>query len=70
MNDREKLIELITQLMGDQIWWGHIEMLAEHLVANGVGVLPCKLDDDKWYIPLSNGQEYCTSYEAKMKAVK
>lgn len=68
MSDREKLIELIESAR----YWGSNTSaeIADHLIANGVGFLPCKLDGDRWYIPLSNGQKYCTSYEAKMKEVK
>ena len=67
MDDREKLIELI--MSSGQVS-GFAGSLATYLIANGVGFLPCKLDGDRWYIPLSNGQKYCTSYEAKMKEVK
>lgn len=86
MSDKEKLIELMQEAYccvtcgyGDQdkVKWllecdieVNWEDIADHLIANGVGFLPCKFDGDRCYIPLSNGQKYCTSYEAKMKEVR
>ena len=68
MDVREKLVELLDIII--QPGQKTLGDIADHLIANGVGFLPCKLDGDRWYIPLSNGQKYCTSYEAKMKEVK
>ncbi len=48
MNDREKLIELLDEKCYDE-WYGNDE-IADHLLANGVIVLPCKVGDTVWEI--------------------
>ena len=46
MTDRERLIELISQI---QYMGGLESRLAEHLLANGVIVPPCNIDDILYY---------------------
>lgn len=50
MTERERLIELIADSKQLNAWsvedkWGRIEDLADHLLANGVIVLPCKIGE-------------------------
>lgn len=45
MTDREKLVELI-----EQVYYCSIEELADHLLANGVIVPPCKVGDTVYYL--------------------
>ena len=44
MNDRERLIELVNQVRGDEIALAdyEVDVLVDHLLANGVIVLPCQ----------------------------
>ena len=60
MNDREKLIELITEYHEA---WKHGEGdwkngLADHLLANGVTVLPCKVGQKVYTIPRTKIREW------------
>ena len=52
MNDRDRLIELVNQVRGDEIALADYEadVLADHLLANGVIVPPCKVGDWVWYV--------------------
>ena len=54
---REKLIELICStkygngsLVGKNFQRGFVEKIADHLIANGVTVLPCKIGDTVWAV--------------------
>lgn len=53
MTDREKLVELI-----EQVYYCSIEELADHLLANGVIVLPCKVGDEVWGIRSYHGVKH------------
>lgn len=53
MTDREKLVELI-----EQVYYCSIEELADHLIANGVIVLPCKVGDEVWGIRSYHGVKH------------
>lgn len=46
MTDREKLVELIKR----NPYANTPDSLADHLLAHGVIVLPCKVGDDLWWI--------------------
>ena len=46
MTDRDRLIELISRV---QYLGGLEEKVADHLLANGVIVPPCKVGDTIWY---------------------
>jgi hypothetical protein len=64
MTDRERLIELIQTIL-DGVPWGEITMytaqdIADHLLANGVIVPPCKVLD-KIYIITNISQEIVES---------
>lgn len=50
MTDRDRLIELITEFYGvDPMYYGvDVNALADHLLANGVIVPPCKVGDTVW----------------------
>lgn len=58
--DREKLVELLRQCVTQNIttdpdiWDGIVDVnyggIADHILANGVIVLPCKVGDDLWWI--------------------
>lgn len=62
MTDREKLVELI-----EQVYYCSIEELADHLLANGVIVLPCKVGDTVWFIrPLDRKKEITETVIEKM----
>ena len=55
-NDRDRLIELI------QKWYENLEMfpyLADHLLANGVIVPPCKVGDDIYWIDSDTNEIKC-----------
>ena len=49
MNAREKLVELLTEFYGSDPMYYGIDALAmaQHLIANGVTVQVCKLEDKK-----------------------
>lgn len=47
MTDREKLIELLREV---QYLGGLEEKIADHLIANGIIVLPCKVGDTVYII--------------------
>ena len=42
-NTREKLIQLI-----EEEYYCSIEEMADHMIANGVTILPCKIGDEFW----------------------
>lgn len=46
---REKLIELIREAFQPCEMYRAM-LIADHLIANGVVVLPCKIGDDIWWI--------------------
>lgn len=45
---RDKLIELIKARIENKTWC--VSDLADYLIANGVIVLPCKAEDEVWYV--------------------
>lgn len=61
MNDRERLIELMTKAENENLSLLESEkkILADYLLANGVVVLPCKIGDTVYIIPMYNGKPYC-----------
>ena len=52
MNDRDRLIELVNQVRGDEIALADYEadVLVDHLLANGVIVPPCNVGDGVYYV--------------------
>lgn len=55
---REKLIELIKQFYMNNFIHSY-QRLADHLIANGVIVPPCKIGDDIWWIDNENKTVQC-----------
>lgn len=53
---REKLIEILFNMPG---YITGTEGLADHLIANGVVVLPCKIGDDIWWIDAERWSVEC-----------
>lgn len=60
MDQREKLIELLDIAFldsDDNYGMPNIEQVADHLIANGVVVLPCKVGDTVWSTsPFTDGK--------------
>ena len=59
---REKLVELVKRAITD---WEHgdvSERIADHLIANGVIVPPCKIGDDIWWIDGSKKTVECEKH--------
>lgn len=55
---KERLIELIQEAVdGCARYWA--ELIAEHLIANGAIVPPCKVGDDIWWINRETGEVNC-----------
>lgn len=52
MNERERLIELMTKAENSELNLLEFEkeILADYLLENGVVVLPCKINDHVWFI--------------------
>lgn len=71
---REKLIELVGSteygngsLVGKNFQEGFIAKIADHLLANGVIVLPCKVGDTVWEVhnntdACSDCHDYCAGF--------
>lgn len=51
MTDRDRLIELLNQTRGTYFFAGddNLNLLADHLLSNGVIVPPCKVGDTVWH---------------------
>ena len=69
MTDRDRLIELLNQTRGTYFFAGddNLNLLADHLLANGVIVPPCKVGDTVYVV--SQGQGFCMRwnvYEGKV----
>ena len=68
MTEREKLIELIQNAVdGCAKHWA--EVIADHLLANGVIVPPCKVGNNVWWVTDmcdENGDEYLGIYVGKV----
>ena len=48
---KNKLIELLLERDLDDDWYdGEIENIADYLLANGVIVSPCNVDDEVWFL--------------------
>lgn len=65
-NIREKLIALLDEATGKlkELCGGHNDgtgntVRADHLIANGVTVLPCKIGDDIWWIDAEKWSVEC-----------
>jgi hypothetical protein len=66
MTDREKLVELLRQCVTQNITlnpdcWDAIiavdyDSMADHLLSNGVIVLPCKVGDTVWFETYKRGE--------------
>ena len=49
MTDRERLIELLETVPTDEAGNRNVGVIADHLLANGVLVPPCKVGDTLWW---------------------
>lgn len=73
MTDRDRLIELIcdtpTRIMGGNMFLEKISTdIADHLLANGVIVPPCHLNQTVWHISWNNRIEQCKVSSLTQKA--
>ena len=64
MTDRDRLIELIQNAVdGCARYWAKI--IADHLIANGVIVSPCKVGDDVYWIDSDTNEIRCVKNDIK-----
>ena len=64
MNSREKLINLINSVpRPDKKSKITAEQIADHLVANNVIVLPCKLGDTVWIVRKSSAEPFPARFD-------
>ena len=61
---RERLIELMMQIINNQEGMVSATEMADHLLANGVIVPPCKVGDTVYFVGLFTGQTVGQTVEA------
>lgn len=74
MDVREKLVEILKQApfegkVLDEWWWEEkIRIIADHLIANGVTVLPVQVGDTVYgrFLPYGEGVQQCEVVKSKL----